>query len=83
MLVGELVVVDGQSRLNPGSTGRYHPPRRRQARRGSAQQEMSLSGLFIRRPIMTSLIMIAIAVFGIVAYRSLAISDLPTVDYLQ
>ena len=30
---------------------------------------------------MTALIMMAIAVFGVVAYRSLAISDLPTVDY--
>ena len=42
---------------------------------------MSFSELFIRRPIMTALIMMAIAVFGVVAYRSLAISDLPTVDY--
>jgi len=42
---------------------------------------VSFSELFIRRPIMTALIMMAIAVFGVVAYRSLAISDLPTVDY--
>ena len=42
---------------------------------------MSFSELFIRRPIMTSLVMVAIAVFGVVAYRSLPISDLPTVDY--
>ncbi|HEX8430619.1 MAG TPA: efflux RND transporter permease subunit, partial [Longimicrobium sp.] len=42
---------------------------------------MNFSGLFIRRPIMTSLLMITIAVFGIGAYRSLPISDLPTVDY--
>ncbi len=42
---------------------------------------MKFSELFIRRPVMTALVMIAIAVFGIVAYRSLPISDLPTVDY--
>jgi HAE1 family hydrophobic/amphiphilic exporter-1 len=42
---------------------------------------MSFSGLFIRRPVMTMLVMVAIAVFGIAAYRTLPISDLPTVDY--
>jgi HAE1 family hydrophobic/amphiphilic exporter-1 len=39
------------------------------------------SALFIRRPIATSLLMAAIALFGIVAYRSLPVSDLPNVDY--
>jgi len=29
----------------------------------------------------TSLIMLGIAVFGVVAYRSLAVSDLPNVDF--
>src|SRR5262249_16891197 len=42
---------------------------------------MSLTGLFIRRPVMTTLLMIGILVFGIVSYRSLPVSDLPTVDY--
>jgi hydrophobic/amphiphilic exporter-1 (mainly G- bacteria), HAE1 family len=42
---------------------------------------MNLSELFIRRPIMTALLMIALAAFGITAYRALPISDLPTVDY--
>ncbi|MEO7086245.1 MAG: efflux RND transporter permease subunit [Gemmatimonadaceae bacterium] len=42
---------------------------------------MSLTGLFIRRPVMTTLIMIAIVIFGIVSYRKLPVSDLPTVDY--
>ena len=37
--------------------------------------------LFIKRPIMTSLVMIAILFFGIVAYRQLAVSDLPNVDF--
>jgi len=42
---------------------------------------MSLTGLFIRRPVMTTLLMIGILVFGIVSYRKLPVSDLPTVDY--
>jgi len=35
---------------------------------------------FIRRPIATSLLMAAIALFGVVAYRSLPVSDMPNVD---
>ena len=42
---------------------------------------MNISETFIRRPIATSLLMAAIALFGIIAYRALPISDLPTVDY--
>ncbi|MDB4910386.1 MAG: acriflavin resistance protein, partial [Gemmatimonadetes bacterium] len=42
---------------------------------------MNIPSLFIRRPVMTTLVMVAIFVFGIVAYRSLPVSDLPTVDY--
>ncbi len=42
---------------------------------------MSFSALFIRRPVMTVLVMVGIVVFGIVAYRQLPVSDLPTVDY--
>jgi HAE1 family hydrophobic/amphiphilic exporter-1 len=39
------------------------------------------SEVFIKRPIATSLLMAAIALFGIVAYRALPVSDLPTVDF--
>jgi HAE1 family hydrophobic/amphiphilic exporter-1 len=42
---------------------------------------MNLSDGFIRRPIATSLLMAAIALFGAVAYRSLPVSDLPNVDF--
>src|SRR5512146_525590 len=38
---------------------------------------MSVAEDFIRRPVMTSLIMLAILLFGLVAYRNLAVSDLP------
>src|SRR4051795_8914597 len=41
---------------------------------------MNISQTFIERPIATSLLMAAIALFGAVAYRSLAVSDLPNVD---
>ena len=42
---------------------------------------MNLSEIFIRRPIATSLLMAAIALFGVVAYRALPVSDLPQVDF--
>src|SRR5438477_7069007 len=42
---------------------------------------MNFSETFIRRPIATSLLMAAIALFGLVAYRSLPVSDLPNVDF--
>ena len=42
---------------------------------------MNLSEIFIKRPIATSLIMLGIAVFGLLAYRALAVSDLPNVDF--
>src|SRR5499427_957139 len=42
---------------------------------------MNISEIFIKRPIATSLLMAAIGLFGVVAYRSLPVSDLPTVDY--
>ena len=42
---------------------------------------MNISEIFIRRPIATSLIMLAIALFGALAYRGLPVSDLPNVDY--
>jgi len=42
---------------------------------------MNFTGLFVRRPVMTTLIMIGIVVFGIVSYRRLPVSDLPTIDY--
>jgi HAE1 family hydrophobic/amphiphilic exporter-1 len=41
---------------------------------------MNVSEIFIKRPIATSLLMLAIAFFGVVAYRALPVSDLPTVD---
>src|SRR6476659_2059427 len=42
---------------------------------------MNISEVFIRRPIATSLLMAAIALFGIIAYHALPVSDLPNVDF--
>lgn len=42
---------------------------------------MNISGIFIRRPIMTTLIMVGVLLFGIVGYRALPVSDLPNVDF--
>jgi hydrophobic/amphiphilic exporter-1 (mainly G- bacteria), HAE1 family len=42
---------------------------------------MSFTELFIRRPVMTTLVMAGILIFGLVAYRALPVSDLPAVDY--
>jgi HAE1 family hydrophobic/amphiphilic exporter-1 len=42
---------------------------------------MNLSEIFIRRPIGTTLIMLAILIFGIAGYLQLPVNDLPNVDY--
>ncbi|HYG67064.1 MAG TPA: efflux RND transporter permease subunit, partial [Anaeromyxobacteraceae bacterium] len=42
---------------------------------------MNLSAPFIRRPVMTTLVMASFALFGLVAYRQLPVSDLPVVDF--
>jgi HAE1 family hydrophobic/amphiphilic exporter-1 len=42
---------------------------------------MNLSRIFIERPVMTTLVMIGILIFGLVGYTQLPVSDLPNVDY--
>jgi HAE1 family hydrophobic/amphiphilic exporter-1 len=42
---------------------------------------VNLSELFIRRPVMTTLVMAGILIFGVVGYTLLPVSDLPNVDY--
>jgi HAE1 family hydrophobic/amphiphilic exporter-1 len=41
---------------------------------------MNLAEIFIRRPVTTTLLMVAILLFGFVGYRLLPVSDLPNVD---
>src|SRR5512132_3003435 len=42
---------------------------------------MNIAAIFIKRPVMTTLVMIAILLFGAMAYRQLPVSDLPNVDF--
>ena len=42
---------------------------------------MHFSRIFIERPIMTTLVVFAILLFGIVGYRALPVAALPSVDY--
>ncbi len=42
---------------------------------------MNISEIFIRRPVMTTLVMMGILLFGLLGYRLLPVSDLPTVDF--
>lgn len=42
---------------------------------------MNFSERFIRRPVMTTLVMLALLLFGLIAYDRLPISNLPTVDF--
>lgn len=42
---------------------------------------MNIPEQFIRRPVMTTLVMAAILIFGVIAYGKLPVSDLPNVDF--
>ncbi|HUL69552.1 MAG TPA: efflux RND transporter permease subunit [Gemmatimonadales bacterium] len=42
---------------------------------------MNIAGPFIERPVMTTLVMSGILIFGVLGYRRLAVSDVPNVDY--
>lgn len=42
---------------------------------------MTFSEIFIRRPILTTLVMVVMAVFGVWSYFRLPVNSLPTVDY--
>ena len=42
---------------------------------------MSVSSIFIRRPIATALLAVAVLLAGILGYRQLSVSSLPQVDF--
>jgi HAE1 family hydrophobic/amphiphilic exporter-1 len=42
---------------------------------------MNISEIFIKRPVMTTLVMLGIVIFGVVGYQNLPVSDLPNVDF--
>src|SRR6185295_15606428 len=63
-----------QDRAGPGGG-------RRTRGAGRAAEGRWMTEIFIRRPIMTTLVMAGILLFGIMGYRLLPVSDLPTVDF--
>src|SRR5271157_2057944 len=42
---------------------------------------MNITEIFIRRPVMTTLVMMGLLLFGVAGYRALPVSDLPNVDF--
>jgi HAE1 family hydrophobic/amphiphilic exporter-1 len=42
---------------------------------------LNISAIFIRRPVMTTLVMLAIVLFGVIGFRQLPINSLPKVDF--
>src|SRR6266436_2384580 len=42
---------------------------------------VNVAAPFVRRPIATSLLMLAIALFGVLSYAALPVSDLPSIDF--
>ena len=85
----ERVVTDGQLRLTDGTKVEIRGGEGAEAAAGAAGEEgraaggrlMNISELFIRRPIMTTLVMASILLFGVMAYMLLPVSDLPNVDF--
>ena len=73
---GEKIVTAGQSLLQAGRAGR---------RPNRAAAELSMSGgfseLFIRRPVATTLLMLALLLVGVVAYPQLPVAPLPQIDF--
>src|SRR5271166_3473615 len=65
-------------RNRPRPARRRRPLRNETALRGAS---VNPSRIFIDRPVATSLLMIAILLVGIVAFRFLPLSALPEVDY--
>jgi len=42
---------------------------------------MNLSRIFIERPVATSILVMAVIIFGLIAFRSLPVNELPNVDF--
>ena len=75
---------NGESSLAPTAGAALPPDREVQVGRAEASEAVTVanpSALFIRRPVMTTLVMLGILVFGIMGYRLLPVSDLPNVDF--
>ena len=75
---GEKVVIDGQLRLFQGATVKIST---RSGGPAAKDAVMNICAPFIRRPVMTTLVMAGLLIFGVVAYRLLPVSELPNVDF--
>src|SRR3984957_3419947 len=42
---------------------------------------MNIASTFILRPVMTTLLMVALVIFGVIGYCSLPVNDLPSIDF--
>ena len=69
---GDQVVTVGQLRLAPGTRVDAGRP---------AAGVVNIAALFVRRPVMTVLVMIGILIFGLIGYRLLPVNALPNVDF--
>src|SRR5436190_1177854 len=66
---------------SPGATHRPAPRPAADGRARSRRGRMSLSSPFIHRPIATTLLTVAIALSGAIAYKFLPVSPLPQVEF--
>ena len=66
---GETVVTDGHLRLVPGQP--HHVKGQSDQPADAEGSVMNLSAIFIRRPVTTTLLMLGIIVFGVLAYLQL------------
>ncbi len=73
---GETVVTDGHVRVVPGA-----PVEVKEAGNRRRREAVVNTALFIRRPVATTLVMLAILLAGAAGYRLLPVSDLPNVDF--
>ena len=87
---GDVVVTDGTDKLQTGTKVRVRPnapgqkgPQTEGRGGGSRRRSglVNISRLFILRPVATALLMVAVILVGVVAFRQLPISALPQVDY--
>ena len=73
---------EADARAAPGPAGGRRAGARHVSESGGLKPvQANVSGLFIRRPVMTTLVMAGLFLFGAIAYFSLPVADLPKVDF--
>jgi multidrug efflux system membrane fusion protein len=71
----------GRGRRRAGRDRRSAAVAARLARGHQARPRLMSPALFIRRPVLTTLLMAAVLIVGIMAYGKLPVNDLPNVDF--